>query len=38
MKKMFYKIDILVIEDPQMAPNPEALELCVMLPHVTALC
>jgi len=28
MKKMFYKIDILVIEDPQMAPNPEALELC----------
>jgi len=27
MKKMFYKIDILVIEDPQMAPNPEALEL-----------
>lgn len=27
MKKMFYKIDVLVIDDPQHAPNPEALEL-----------
>lgn len=27
MKKMFYKIDVLVIDDPKHAPNPEALEL-----------
>lgn len=27
MKKMFYKIDVLVIDDTRFAPNPEALEL-----------